>query len=111
MQHTLAVTFSQKKLHNLSQQIQKLEFRFVNRSGLGCTLIVFLQKVAKGQRISKCLFGIFSFFQKTYENTSHSSKNEFICSFFGRIHDFNISSKMKVTQMEIFNFLWHTWDH
>ena len=35
-----------------------------------------------GQIISKRLFGGFNFFQKTNENTSHSSKNEFICSFF-----------------------------
>ena len=33
----------------------------------------------KGQLISKCLFGDFNFFQKTNENPSHSSKNEFIC--------------------------------
>ena len=39
----------------------------------------------KGQIISKCFFGVFNFFQKTNENTSHSSKNEFISSFFGRI--------------------------
>ena len=37
----------------------------------------------KDQLISKCLFGVFNFFQKTNENTSHSSKNEFIGSFFG----------------------------
>ena len=30
-------------------------------------------------------FGIFNFFQKTNKNTSHSSKKEFIRSFFGRI--------------------------
>ena len=41
---------------------------------------------AKGQSISKCLFGVFNFFNKTNENTSHSSKNEFIRSFFGRVH-------------------------
>ena len=29
-------------------------------------------------------------FQKTNKNASHSSKNEFICSFFGRIHDLTI---------------------
>ena len=39
----------------------------------------------KGQIISKCLFGVFNFFQKTNANTSHTSKNEFIRSFFGRI--------------------------
>ena len=40
--------------------------------------------MAKGQLISKCLFGIFTFFQKTNENKSTSSKVKFVCSFFGR---------------------------
>ena len=38
----------------------------------------------KGQLISKCLFGVFIFFQKTNKNKSTGSKNEFVCSFFGR---------------------------
>ena len=33
----------------------------------------------KGQIISKCLFGVLNFFQKTNKNTLHSSKNKFIC--------------------------------
>ena len=41
--------------------------------------------VLKGQIISKRFFPGRGFFQKTNENTSHSSKNEFICSFFGKI--------------------------
>ena len=45
---------------------------------------------AKGQLISKCLFGVFNFFQKTNKNMLHSNKNEFICSFFGRIHGLTI---------------------
>ena len=40
---------------------------------------------SKGQLISKWFFGIIDFLQKTNENTSHTSKNEFIRSFFGRI--------------------------
>ena len=39
---------------------------------------------AKGQLISKCLFGGFTFFQKTNGNKSTRSKVEFICSSFGR---------------------------
>ena len=39
----------------------------------------------KGQLISKCLYGVFTFFQKTNKNKSTSSKVEFVCSFFGRI--------------------------
>ena len=35
----------------------------------------------KGQIISKSLFGVFNLFQKTNENTLHTSKNEFIRSF------------------------------
>ena len=38
----------------------------------------------KGQLISKCLFGVFTFFQKTNENNSTSSKVEFVRSFFER---------------------------
>ena len=38
----------------------------------------------KGQLISKCLFGVFTFFQKANENKSTSSKGEFVHSFFGR---------------------------
>ena len=37
----------------------------------------------KGQLISKCIFGIFTFFQKTNENKSTSSKVEFVRLFFG----------------------------
>ena len=39
-------------------------------------------KTVKGQLISKCLFGVFNFFQKTPR--FHSSRVEFICLFFGR---------------------------
>ena len=37
---------------------------------------------SKGQIISKCFFSGRGFFQKTNENTSHTSKNEFIRSVF-----------------------------
>ena len=37
------------------------------------------------------------FFKKTNENTSHSSKNEFILSFFGRIHGLMICIRNKLT--------------
>ena len=43
----------------------------------------------KGQLISKCLFGVFTFFQKTNKNKSTSSKVEFVCSVFCR----NVSLK------------------
>ena len=43
---------------------------------------------AKGKLISKGSFGVFNFFQKTNENTSHSSKNEFIPSF---LEDFSLA--------------------
>ena len=36
----------------------------------------------KGQLISKCLFGVLTFFQKMNENMSTSSKVELFCSFF-----------------------------
>ena len=50
---------------------------------------IFIIKAPKGQLISKCLFGVFSFFQKPIENKSTSSKVEFDHSFFGR----NVSLK------------------
>ena len=37
---------------------------------------------SKGQIITKCLFEVLNFFQKTNDNASHSSENEFIWSFF-----------------------------
>ena len=40
--------------------------------------------LAKGQLISKCLFGVFTVFQKMNENKSTSSKVEFVRSFVGR---------------------------
>ena len=42
------------------------------------------RKKTKGQLISKCLFGVFNFSQKTNENKSDIGKNEFVRSFFGR---------------------------
>ena len=45
-----------------------------------CTMAM---AITKGQIILKCLFGVFNFLQKTNENKSHSSKIEFVCSFFG----------------------------
>ena len=52
---------------------------------------------AKSQLIWKCLFCVFNFFQKTNENTSHSSKVEFIRSFFGRIHGLTICFRVLLT--------------
>ena len=43
----------------------------------------------KGQLISKCLFGVFTFFQETNGNKVTSSKVQFVHSFFGR----NVSLK------------------
>ena len=45
------------------------------------TLLFFIS--TKGQLISKSLFGVFNFLQKTNENKSHSRKIEFFRSFFG----------------------------
>ena len=46
----------------------------------------------KGQLVSKCLFGVFPFFQETNENKPTSSKVEFVCSFFGS----NVDLKKKI---------------
>ena len=39
-----------------------------------------IKLLGKGQLISKCLFGVFTFFQKLNENTSTSSKVESVFS-------------------------------
>ena len=44
----------------------------------------YIYLLTKGQIISKSFFGVFTFFQKTNENKSTSSKVEFVRSFFGR---------------------------
>ena len=41
------------------------------------------EMLGKGHLISKWFFEVVDFLQKTNENTSHTSKNEFIRSFFG----------------------------
>ena len=41
----------------------------------------------KGQIISKELFGVLEFSQKTNEQIRRSSKNEFVRSFFGEFED------------------------
>ena len=43
--------------------------------------LCFSTLVRKGQIISKYLFGVFNFFQKTNENSLHTSRNELFCSF------------------------------
>ena len=60
-------------------------------SFIGLIKLLKTSSSVKGQIISKCLFVVFNFFQKPNENTLHSSKNEFICSFFGRILGLTIS--------------------
>ena len=51
----------------------------------------------KGQIISKGLFGILEFSQKTNERIRHSSKNEFVRSFFGRIRGYQKSFRNYLT--------------
>ena len=53
--------------------------------------------VPKGQLISKANQSSRGFSQKTNENTLHSSKNEFICSFFGRILGLTVCFRNKLT--------------
>ena len=52
-------------------------------------LLIYIWKwfsLPKGQIISKRLFGVFTFFPKTNENKSTSSKVEFVHSFFWKKH-------------------------
>ena len=57
---------------------------------------VFLSHL-KGQIISKGLFGVLEFSQKTNERIRRSSKNEFICLFFGRIQGYQKSFRNHLT--------------
>ena len=56
---------------------------------------------SKGQLISKCIFGVFTFFQKTNENKTTSSKVEFVCLFFGS----NVALKKSFQICLTFNML------
>ena len=57
----------------------------------------------KGQFISKCLSGFFTFSQKTNENKSTSSKDELFRSFFGRKwqHHKTFWNKLTFTYLKI----------
>ena len=54
-------------------------------------------KDVKGQIISKGLFGVLEFSQKANERIRRSSKNEFVCSFFGRIRGYQKSFRNYLT--------------
>ena len=76
------------------------KFEFLNKQLDYVTLVKDLKISYKGQMISKRLFGVFNFFQKTNKNTSHSSKNEFIRLFFGRIHGLTVDNLLsKLTDL------------
>ena len=60
---------------------KKLQNQTDTKGGLISESFTLLQP--KGQLITKCLFGVFNFLQKTNENKSHSSKIEFVRSLFG----------------------------
>ena len=53
--------------------------------------------LTKGQIISKGLFGVLEFSQKTNEQIRRSSKNEFVRSFFGRIRGYQKSFRNYLT--------------
>ena len=53
--------------------------------------------ITKGQVISKGLFGVLEFSQKTKERIRRSSKNEFVHSFFGRIRGYQKSFRNYLT--------------
>ena len=65
--------------------------------------------LTKGQLISKCLFGVFNFFQNERKQVNlrfHSSKVEFVHSFFGR----NIGLKKLFWLCLTFRFFWRSLD-
>ena len=53
--------------------------------------------MTKGQVISKGLFGVLKFSQKTNERIRRSSKNEFVRLFFGRIRGYQKSFRHYLT--------------
>ena len=53
--------------------------------------------MAKGQIITKGIFGVLKFSQKTNERIRRSSKNEFVRSFFGRIRGYQKSFRNYLT--------------
>ena len=60
----------------------------------------------KGQIISKGLFDVLEFSQKTNERIRRSSKNEFVCSFFGRIHGYQKSFRNYLTFKVLKTLMW-----
>ena len=52
---------------------------------LASSLVIPSYAIKPGHTILKGLFGVLEFSQKTNERIHRSSKNEFVCSFFGRI--------------------------
>ena len=71
-----------KKIQKLNMSLVK--FMFSKKATKNYKIFTVDLTLSKGQLISKCLFGVFTFFQKTNENKSTSSKVEFVRSFFGR---------------------------
>ena len=63
----------------------KIKFIFSKKVTKYDEISQFFFDVTKGQIISKRLFGVLEFSQKTNKRIPCSSKNEFVCSFFGRI--------------------------
>ena len=52
---------------------------------------------SKGQMIPKGPFGVLKFSPKTNQQICRSSKNEFVCSFFGRIREYQKSFRNYLT--------------
>ena len=76
----------------LSLILEKEQTHFLNRDR-----IFFSFWSAKGQIISKGLFVILEFSQKTNERIQRNSKNEFVRSFFGRIRGYQKSFRNYLT--------------
>ena len=98
---TLGLMYSNPKAHWIKTLPSKLPpNRPKSQQNLNDLRLALFWIHTKGQVISKGFFGVFNFFQKTNKNTPHSSKNEFICSFFGRIHVLTICFRNYLT------FIW-----
>ena len=69
---------------NYQQTIYLIEMQKILRNNYLYILYLKFLPYCKGQLISKCLFGAFTFLQKTNKNKSISRKFKFARSYFGR---------------------------
>ena len=91
----LCTMYCIRKLEIICSTFRDITLYFFFRAGRG--LASNKRNGLKGQIISKGLFGVLEFSQKTNERIRCSSKNEFLHSFFGRIRGYQKSFRNYLT--------------